>query len=147
MTQKNDQNVSDGVYDSPIILPGEVSIEPQRYVAEQPYDLTRYEYNFLKRSSSANFWSNLFAGASAGIGISITGKSIIALLDQQRPDLELWEVAGFCVGIVLTLLFKFFIKTEDDLKKQDLIKIVDNHFNSCKPRRIHLTGQDRNDEA
>ncbi len=61
MTQEDNQSISGGEYDSPIILQGRVDLEPQRYVAEKPYDLTRYEYSFLKKNYTGNFWSNLTA--------------------------------------------------------------------------------------
>jgi tetrahydromethanopterin S-methyltransferase subunit F len=147
MTEETENTVNDGVYDSPIILPGKFSIEPQRYVAERPYDLTRYEYSFLKRNYSGGFWSNLFAGATAGLVISVLGKTVISLFAKETPELQPWEVVGIAIGVVLTLLFKYCIKSDDDKKKQDLISVVEIHFKNSKPRRVHLTGQESNDET
>ncbi len=147
MTQEDNQTISDGEYDSPIILQGRVDLEPQRYVAEKPYDLTRYEYSFLKRNYTGNFWSNLTAGATAGLIISVLGKSIFSLLEQQTPELKSWELTAIIIGVIGTLLFKYAIKTEEDKKKEELIKVVESHFEDSKPRRVHLTGTENNDET
>jgi len=147
MTQESNEIVSGGEYGSPIILPGPVNLEPQRYVAEKPYDLTRYEYSFLKRNYSGNFWANLTAGATVGLIISILGKSIIALLDKQTPELASWELVAVVVGVISTIIFKFCIKTGEDKTKEELIKIVEIHFQDSRPRRVHLTGMENNDEA
>jgi len=95
MTENEDKTVIGGEYDSPIILPGSPDIEPQRYVAEKPYDLTRYEYSFLKRNLTGYFWGNIFAGATAGIVISVLGKAVIALLDKKNQNSKsgrLWRL-------------------------------------------------------
>lgn len=147
MTEERESQVSDKVYDEPIILQEEVSIEPQRYVAEKPYDLTRYEYSFLKRNFTGSLWSNLFAGASVGLFVSVLAKSVVALLDQQTQKLETWEWVGLIISILLALIFKFCVKTEDDKTKKELISVVDDHFENSKPRRVHVTGQERNDET
>jgi hypothetical protein len=103
MAEKEDKTYSGGKYDSPIILPGELNIEPQRYVADKPYDLTRYEYSFLKRNYTGVFWCNIFAGATAGIFISVLGKAVVALLDKTNPELELWEIVAIAIGIIASL--------------------------------------------
>jgi uncharacterized protein YacL len=147
MTQENNHIITDGDYDSPIILPGRVDLEPQRYVAEKPYDLTRYEYSFLKKNYTGNFWASLTAGATVGLIISVLGKSIIALLDRQTPELASWELVAVVIGIISTIVFKLCIKTEEDIMKEELIKVVESHFQDSKPRRVHLTGMENNDEA
>jgi hypothetical protein len=116
MTEETENTVSEVVYDSPIILPGEVAIEPQRYVVERPYDLTRYEYSYLKRNFSGGFWCNIFAGATAGLVISVLGKSVISLIANKTPNLQTWELVSIGMGVLLSLLFKFCIKSDDDKK-------------------------------
>jgi hypothetical protein len=32
-------------------------------------------------------------------------------------------------------------------KKQELIAVVETHFQNSRPRRVHLTGQESNDET
>ncbi|HHX8575406.1 TPA: hypothetical protein ACVO35_004176 [Vibrio alginolyticus] len=139
----NTKTVSDGEYDTPIILADEVVVEPQKYVAEVPYDLTRYEYSFLKRNYTSDFWSNIFAGATAGIVLAVLGKSIAALVSKEMPELELWEIVAVVIGLLATILAKC-LRSEDDKKKQELTNIVDEHFENSKRRRFHLTGN--NDE-
>ena len=54
-------------FDSPLILPGVIEEEPERYVAEKPYDLTRFEYSILKKPYLADFWFNIVSGGTAGL--------------------------------------------------------------------------------
>ena len=147
MTDNEHKTVSGGEYDSPIILPGPIDIEPQRYVAEKPYDLTRYEYNFLKRNFTGDFWCNIFAGATAGIVISVLGKAVIALLGEKNPKLETWEIVAIVIGTIASLVFKFLFKSEDDKTKSELNEVIDTHFQKTKPRRVHLTSQEGRDET
>jgi len=126
-------------FDSPLIMLGDIDHEPQTYVAEKPYDLTRYEYSILKRPSSAEFWFNLVAGGTAGIVISVVGKLISALVDKQEPSLENWEVVAVLVGFFISAGISKLFKSTDDKERFQLIDVVDNHFNTNKPRRLHLT--------
>ena len=99
MPDTKNKTVSGKEYDSPIILPGSPDIEPQLYVAEKPYDLTQFEYSILKRNFSGDFWCNIFAGATAGLAISVLAKAITALLSKKNPELETWEIVAIIMGI------------------------------------------------
>lgn len=147
MSENDEKKVEGKEYDAPLIMPGSMNIEPQRYVAEKPYDLTRYEYSYLKRNFTGNFWRNIFAGATAGFAISVIGKAIVALLNKKTPELETWEIVAIIVGFIASLVFNFAIKSEDDKIKNELNEVIDTHFNKSLPRRVHLTGKEKKDEA
>jgi len=147
MTENEDKTVEGREYDTPLILPGSINIEPQRYVAEKPYDLTRYEYSFLKRNFTGSFWCNIFSGATAGILISVVAKATTALLDMKNPELEAWEITAIIIGISVSLFFKLKYKSEDDRTKSELNEVINTHFQTSLPRRVHLTSQEGKDEA
>ncbi|MGG1354691.1 hypothetical protein ABE212_07885 [Psychrobacter pacificensis] len=126
-------------FDEPLIISGKIEAEPERYVAEKPYDLTRYEYSIVKKKYQADFWLNIISGGTAGLFISVAGKIITALLDKQKPILEVWEIIAVIIGIVLAFVIKIFLKSDDDKEKDKLIGIIDDHFSKNKPRRLHLT--------
>ena len=147
MPENEENTFRDGEYDSPIILPGPSDIEPERYVAVKPYDLTRFEYSFLTRNFTGDFWCNIVAGATGGILITVIAKAVTALLDKKSPELETWEIVAIGIGVIVYVCFKFFLKSEDDKKKSELVEVIDKHFQTSKPRRVHLTRQEDRDET
>jgi hypothetical protein len=44
-------------------MEGFIESEPTRYIAEMPYDLTRYEFSIIKKPDNTEMYFNLFAGA------------------------------------------------------------------------------------
>lgn len=139
MAQKEKAKIISGQeFDAPLILEGDISGEPERYVAEKPYELTKYEFSVLRRSFSSNFLFQLFAGGFVGLLVAILGKSISALLDKKTPDLAKWELYALLISLVLSILFKF-IKTKNDKEKRNLENVIESYFKSNKPRRVHLT--------
>jgi len=134
------------IFDTPLIMQGAIEYEPERYVAEKPYELTRYEYSILKRPQFSDLWFNLITDATSGIVLSVIGKAISALLDKQDPTLEYWEISAVCFGVLLSLIIKYMFKSNDDIDKLELIKIIENHFYQNKPRRLHLTQGGNNNE-
>lgn len=133
------------VFDSPIIVKGEIDKEPKCYLAEKPYELTRFEYSILKKPLTLGTWFNLSAGATIGLIIAIISKVISLLIDKNSITIEYWEWIGVLIGIVLSLFFKKIYKSEEDKEKEELLKVVNSHFESSKPRRIHLTLGDKNE--
>ena len=142
MAENENKIVEGKEYDSPILLPGSINIEPQRYVAEKPYDLTRYEYTFLKRNFTGSFWCNIFSGATAGIVITVLGKVFVALIDKKNPELEKWEVIAIIIGVIISLIFKFVIKSDDDKTKAELNEVIDTHFQQSLPRMVHVASKE-----
>ncbi|EOE6195880.1 hypothetical protein ACKOZB_004647, partial [Vibrio parahaemolyticus] len=126
-------------FDTPLIMKGGIEYEPERYVAEKPYDLTRYEFSILKKSSGSEMWFNLIAGGTAGVVVSVIGKTIASLIDKKDPSLATWEIVAVIVGIGISILVKNKIKSDDEKEKEQLLSIVDTHFAQNRKRRLHLT--------
>ncbi len=127
------------MFDEPLILPGHIDSEPERYIAEKPFDLTRFEYSILRKSNAVDFRFALVSGATAGVVLSVICKSIAALIAKQNPTLEIWEVIAVIVGGILSYMLKCKLKSEEDKEKYKLISVIDNHFEQNKPRHLHLT--------
>ena len=130
--------ISGQEFDTPLIFKGSISDEPERYVAEKPYELTKYEFSVLRKSFLCNMWFQLFAGGTAGLLVAILGKSISALLDERNPDFDNWEIYALLIGLAFSIFFKL-IKSKDDKEKSDLENVIESHFKTNKPRRVHLT--------
>lgn len=133
-------------FDEPLIMTGTIEAEPVRYVAEKPYDLTRFEYSIVKKPYIADFWFNIVAGGSGGLVISVMGKAITALIDKQEPTLEIWEIIAVVIGIALSVILKLCCKSDDDKEKDKLMNVINDHFSTNKPRRLHLTNGGNNNE-
>lgn len=146
MGQKEESNVISGQeFDEPLILQGQISGEPERYVAEKPYELTKYEFTLLRKSFFSDVWFQLFAGGFVGLLIAILGKSISALLDKKTPNFERWELYALGIGLLFSILFKF-LKSKEDKEKRNLENVIEGHFKTNKPRRVHLTQGGINNE-
>lgn len=126
-------------FDAPLIVPGHIDSEPERYIAEKPFDLTRFEYSILRKPYNADFRFALVSGATAGVFLSIVGKTIAALIVKQSPTFEIWEVIAFIVGCIASWAFKSKFKSEDDREKDKLMSVIDSHFEQNRPRHLHLT--------
>jgi hypothetical protein len=123
-----------------------IDFENQRYVAQKPYDLTQYEYSFIKRSFTGDFWCNFFAGGTAGVVISVIGKTVSALLTKKNPELENWELYAILIGVIASLASKFLFRSEDDKAKSKINKIIDSHFQKSKNIVVYTDGQENRDE-
>lgn len=132
-------------FDAPLIMTGAIDKEPERYVAEKPYDLTRYEYSVLKKPYIADLWFNLVSGATGGVVITVIGKAISSLIQKQSPSIETWEIIAIALGVVISYLIKKYIKSNEDQERCDLVNVIDNHFSTNKPRRLHLTKGDNHE--
>lgn len=130
--------IEGGRFDSPLVMHGAIDAEPERYIAEKPYELTKFEFSVLRRRIASEFWFTLVAGATAGVVISISGKALAALLEKKTPSLESWEVWAVVVGFFLSLALKLLPSWEDKERLQ-LEGVIDGHFTQNKPRRVHLT--------
>ena len=126
-------------FDSPLIFEGGVDAEPQRYIAEKPYELTKYEFSVLRKKDFPDLWFKIFMGATAGLVIALAGKVIISLVNKQSPTIATWELCSIGVGILLSICFRFFIKSKEEKERIQLVSAIDNHFEENKPRRVHLT--------
>jgi len=125
-------------FDKPLVLPGAIDTEPERYIAEMPYELTKYEFSILRKKMSSEILSVTTLGATAGVLIAVIGKSIAALLEKMPPTLERWELWAIGIGSLASLAFKL-IRSKEDQERMQLEKVVEGHFQTNKPRRLHLT--------
>lgn len=143
MSKESDEEKSESyegrTFDEPLILPGHIDSEPERYIAEKPFDLTRFEYSILRKPYAADFWFVLVSGATAGVVLSVIGKSIAALIAKANPALEMWEFIAVIIGIVLSYISKYKFRSLDDKEKDKLMSVIDNHFEQNRPRHLHLT--------
>ncbi len=139
MAQKVKTKIISGQeFDAPLFLEGDISGEPERYVAEKPYELTKYEFSVLSRALSSNVLSQLFAGGFVGLLVAILGKSISALLDKKTPALERWEIYALIISLAFSIICKF-VKNKGEREKRNLENIIESYFKSNKLRRVHLT--------
>ncbi|MEZ9042849.1 hypothetical protein [Vibrio sp. 10N.247.311.47] len=134
-------------FDTPLIMEGGIEYEPERYVAEKPYDLTRYEFSILKKPSGSEMWFNLAAGGTAGIVISVIGKTVASLIDKKDPSLATWEIVAVVIGIGISILIKKMFKSDDEVEKNQLLEVVDTHFTQNRKRRLHLTQGGNSNES
>ena len=47
-------------FDSPLVFEGSVDTEPQRYIAEKPYELTKYEFSVIRKKDFTDLWFKIF---------------------------------------------------------------------------------------
>lgn len=137
--EEKSQSYEGRTFDKPLIVPGHIDTEPEKYIAEKPFDLTRFEYSVLRKPYLADFWFNLSSGATAGVVISVFGKTIAALIAKQIPSLEPWEIVTVFLGVIISCVLKTKFKSEDDKEKDKLMSVIDSHFEQNKPRHLHLT--------
>lgn len=125
-------------FDEPLVLKGGVEREPERYVAEKPYELTQYEFSVLRRRILSLYWAQTLFAATVGLVLAIAGKVLHALVLKDTPQLESWELWAIIIGFVLSIIF-WRVRTKDDRERIQLESAIDGHFTSNKPRRVHLT--------
>ena len=125
-------------FDAPLVMHGSIEAEPQRYIAEKPYELTKFEFAILRKRVAGEFWFTLLAGATAGLLLSIAGKALSALLEKKTPAVESWELWAAGAGFVASFGFKLF-RGKEDKERLQLEQVVEGHFSANRPRRVHLT--------
>lgn len=125
-------------FDKPLVMEGAIEAEPERYIAEKPYELTKFEFGVLRKINRSEFWFSITAGATAGIAIAIAGKALAALIAKQNPVLESWELWAVGAGFIGSLALRL-IPTKDDVARQKLEDVIEGHFATNLPRRLHLT--------
>jgi len=131
-------------FDEPLVLKGQVEHEPERYVAEKPYELTKYEFSVLRRRVVSLFLAQIIASATAGILLAVTGKAVHALLSNKSPTIEVWELWSLAGGILVSACL-FWCRTDNDKERIGLETAIDRHFAENRPRRVHLTNGEENE--
>jgi hypothetical protein len=149
--EQNDQEtrkITGQRFDKPLFVAGGVSEEPERYLAEKPYELSKFEFSILRKGSFKSeswLWLQLVTGATAGFILALLGKALNALIQKQTPSLENWELWSAGVGILLTLILaftsRFKKKTPDEKEFAEIKEYIDQYFKETPRRRIHVTGR------
>lgn len=136
--------IDGGRFDKPLILPGIITAEPERYIAEKPYELTKFEFSILRKRMTSELLFTITAGATAGVILNVAGKALSSLLAKENPVLETWELWAIGFGSLASVVFKFLI-IGSDKERLHLEKVIDGHFENNKPRRVHLTSGSENE--
>ncbi len=139
MAQKT---ISGKEFDKPLIIHGGVTGEPEKYIAEKPYDLTKYEYSLLRKGFGSDLLSKSVFAATVGFTIAVIGKVISALINKESPTLEKWEIWAILIGVIVFLLLKIkkiFLKTDEEKEFKDINTNIVEHFESHLKRRVHVT--------
>ncbi len=141
------QNIVDRQFDEPLYVEGQITSEPERYLAEKPYELSKFEFSVIKKGKfKTDTWFQLVCGATAGLVLSILGKSLNALIQKQTPSLENWELWSVGVGIVLAIFLKKKSKTEDEKEFDEIKEYINQHYDNTRRRRIHVAGREEGQE-
>jgi len=145
--ERNDK-VTGQLFDSPLYVSGGVTGEPERYLAEKPYELSKYEFSILKKGKfSSDIWVPSVIGAIVGFILAVIGKLLQALIAKQNPSLEQWEIWAIIAGIIVCLLFKFVRKRTSEEKEFERIKqYIDQHFLTSPKRRVHVTREEEDNQ-
>ena len=137
------ESIKDRQFDTPLYVAGEISGEPERYLAEKPYELSKFEFSILKKGKfRTDTWFQLSAGATIGLIIAVAGKALSALVQKQSPTLEGWELWAVGAGIVLATILKFLPKTGDEKEFDETRQYISQHFENSPRRRVHLAGRE-----
>ena len=137
------ESIKDRQFDTPLYVAGEISAEPERYLAEKPFELSKFEFSILKKGKfRTDTWFQLVAGATIGLVLVIAGKALNALTQQQTPTLENWELWSVGSGIILAAILKFSRKTEEEKEFDEIRHSISQHFENSPRRRVHLTGRE-----
>jgi hypothetical protein len=133
--------ISGREFDTPLYVDGEVSDEPEMYLGEKPYELSKYEFSVLrKKKASSKFWFQLICGATAGFILSVVGKILHSLILKVDPKLELWEICAILVGIIAAVFLKNK-KTTETVEAEKIEQYIEQHYISNPKRRIHIAGK------
>lgn len=141
------ENIANRQFDEPLYVFGQITNEPERYLAEKPYELSKFEFSVIKKGKfKADTWFQLVCGAAAGFFLAILGKALNALIQKQSPSLENWELWAVGAGVFLAIILKKQSKTEDEKEFDELKESINQHFENTLPRRIHITGKKEGQE-
>lgn len=134
------ETISGQRFDKPLYVHGGVTGEPERYLAEKPFELNKYEFSILKKGKfGSDSLFQLVCGATIGFVLSILGKALNALIQKQTPSLENWELWSVGAGIIIALILKFRKQTPEENEFNEVTDYIDKHYKETPIRRIHVT--------
>jgi len=136
------QKISGRRFDAPLFVHGAISGEPERYLGEKPYELSKFEFSILKKGKfKSDTWFRVVCGATIGLVLAIVGKLLYALMQKQPPLLDNWELCSVGAGIVLAFILKFRKKTPEEAEFDEVRNYIEQYFKETPRRRIHVTGK------
>ncbi len=136
---KEAESITGKRFDSPLYVVGEISGEPERYLAEKPYELSKYEFSILRKGKfKSDFWFQLSLGATIGFILAVIGKTLNALVQKQTPSIENWELWSILAGSVSSIVRRFWKKSSEEKEFQEISRNIDQHFKETPKRRIHV---------
>jgi hypothetical protein len=138
-------NIVDRQFDSPLYVAGHITTEPEIYLAEKPYELSKFEFSVIKKGKfKTDAWFQLVCGATLGIGLTILGKVLNALIQKQTTTLDNWELWSIGAGILLAIIIKRcnLNKTADEIEFDDAKNYINQQFENSRRRRIHVQGKE-----
>ncbi len=145
--KKETRTITGQRFDKPLFINGEVSGEPERYLAEKPYELSKYEFSILRKgkfkSDSLFRWS---MGATGGFVLAVIGKALSALIQKQTPSLKTWELWSIVAGTTITLGLRFMKKSPDEKEFEKISEHIDQHFKETPRRRIYVSSRKEGQE-
>lgn len=143
----NDPSITGHKFDAPLYVRGFVSNEPEMYLGEKPYELSKYDYGVLKKGQfRSDFWFQITCGATVGLVLALLGKALYALIRKTTPSLESWELCTVLVGIATTLVLKLRKKNNEEMEFDEVRQTIDQHFYKSPKRRIHILSQEKDSE-
>lgn len=137
--QHTKKTIRDQRFDEPLYVDGEVTHEPETYLAEKPYELSEFEFSVLRKGQfKSNIWFELVFGATIGFVLNIAGKTLSALIQKETPSVDKWELWSIGVGIVLALLLRFRKRNSDEKEFNEIKDYINQHFKTSLRRRVHI---------
>lgn len=139
--------ITDEKFDSPLYVHGFVSGEPEMYLGEKPYELSKHEFSVLKKGKyRSDFWFQITCGATGGLVLAILGKTLHALIGKRTPSLETWEIWAILAGVVIAFVLKLKKKNDDEKEFDEMRQCIDQHFLVTPKRRIHVLSKEEDIE-
>ena len=131
------ERISGQRFDTPLYVQGGITGEPERYLAEKPFELSKYEFSILKKGKfRSDSLFQLVCGATIGLVLLILGKAINALIQKQTPSLENYELWSVGAGIIIALILKIRKQTPEEKEFKKVRDYIDKHYketqDSCK---------------
>lgn len=134
------ERISGQRFDNPLYVQGGITGEPERYLAEKPFELSKYEFSILKKGKfRSDSLFQLVCGATIGFVLLILGKALNALIQKQTPSLENYELWSVGAGIIIALILKFRKQTPEEKEFNEVTDYIDKHYKETPIRRIHVT--------
>ncbi|MCM4153659.1 hypothetical protein DHD05_18865 [Arenibacter sp. N53] len=121
------QNYSGQIFNQPVIVNGEVLIDPLITIQRKPFFLERYDFDKLTNGNSVflNLATTLL-GAVIGLFINMLSKLIGSKIDPNIT-FDNWEVYAFLLALglmIICYIIHYLVPNE----RRRIIKVIKEHF-------------------